>query len=275
MRKVFEILPSSIDTEDCILLCEVSNEGFAYTIKEEAQNSFKGLAVYHFEKITPPVGFPIALQILFHQHEILSKKFKKTIINNSFPSSVLIPFSLYNSQENGNVLNLMYGDLRDNDTVLTDIITQQGVYNSFRIPAAIHDVIQTQFPDAKNVHQYTVLLNQPVPEKNKLFIIFYSKKIVVLLAKDGKYQLVNSFNYDKAEDVTYTLLNICQQFDVKNIDLHISGLLEQNSALYKEIYKYFNSIELATLPGDKNYSEEILQFPSHYFSHIFAIDSCE
>ncbi len=276
MRTVFEILPpSSVDTDNCILLCELSSEGFSYTIKNEDQNSFLGLAVYHYDKTTPPVGFPIALQILFHQQEILSKNFKKIMINYSLPQSVLIPFSLYNRQQNSDVLNLIHGDLQDNDTILTDVIIQQATYNSYRVPTAIYDVIQSQFPNVVSAHQYSVLLKQPLSVENKLSVIFYSQKMVVLLIKDGKHQLINTYNYHTAEDVTYTLLNICQQFEVKNIDLQISGLLEQNSALYKEIRKYFNSIELTSFPEGKNYSEEISEYPSHYFSHIFAIDSCE
>ena len=275
MRTAFEILPTSLDTDNCTLICELSNEGFSYTIMDETQNSFIGLAVYHYDKTTPSVGFPIALQILFHQQELLSKSYKKIIINYSLPQSVLIPFSLYNSEQNADVLNLIHGDLCENDTILTEIIDRQSVYNSFRVPSAIYDVIQSQFPNAVSSHQYSVLLNQPVSEKNKLLVIFYAQKIVALLIKDEGCQLINTFNYQTAEDVTYTLLNICQQFDVENGDLQISGLLEQNSALYKEIYKYFNSIELSVLPEGKNYSEAIKQFPSHYFSHIFAIHSCE
>ena len=98
--------------------------------------------------------------------------------------------------------------------------------------------------------------------------------MVVSLIKDGKHQLINSFNYRTAEEITYTLLNICQQFDVENIALEISGLLEKNSALFAEIYKYFETIDLTPLPENKNYSEEITQHPSHYFSHIFALDTC-
>lgn len=275
MRTAFQILPSSIDAENSTLLCEVSTEGFSYTLKDEIKNSFLALGIYFYDKTTPPVGFPIALQILFHNQELLSKKFKKTIINYSWPESVLIPFSLNKNHQNANVLSLIHGDLHEHDTILTDVIAPHSTYNSFRVPTAIYDIIQSQFPTASNMHQYSILLKEPVSEKNTLSVIFYSQKLVVSLIKDGKHQLINSFNYFSAEDVTYILLNICNQFGVKNIDLKISGLLEQNSALYKEIYKYFNSIELASLPEGKNYSEEITQYPSHYFSHIFAIDSCE
>jgi len=275
MKKIFEILPSSIDDENCILICEMSNEGFSFTIKDEIQNSFLGLGVYHFDKITPPVGFPIALQILFHQNEWLSKNFKKVIIVFSFPESVLIPFSLYDRKQNSEVLNLIHGDLSNNDTILTDVITGELIYNSYRVSTAIYDVLHAKFPNASYTHQYSILLKQEASDKNKLYIIFYTKKMVVSLIKDGKHQLINSFNYRTAEEITYTLLNICKQFDVENIALEISGLLEKNSTLFAEIYKYFETIDLTLLPENKNYSEEITQYPSHYFSHIFALDTCE
>ena len=37
--------------------------------------------------------------------------------------------------------------------------------------------------------------------------------------------------------------------------------------------KYFDTIHFSLLPGNRNFSEEILKLPAHYFSHIFAIDT--
>lgn len=273
MKKVFEILPSSVDAANSILICEVSNEGFSFTIKDEKQDSFVALSVYHLDKSTPPVGFPIALQIVFHQNQLLSEQFKKVVIIYSFSESVLVPFSLYDGMQNEDVLNLVHGDLPNNDTILTDIITGKNMYNCFRISTAALEVINTQFPNANSFHQYSFLLRQST-EKDKLSIIFYSQKMVVSLIKSGKHQLINSFNYHSPEEVSYTLLNIRQQFDVPDIDIEIYGLVEKKSSLFKEIYKYFQNVEMAVLPEGKNVSEEILQYPAHYFSHIFALDSC-
>ena len=98
--------------------------------------------------------------------------------------------------------------------------------------------------------------------------------MVVSLIKNGKHQLINSFNYHTPEDVSYILLNICHHFDINNIKLEISGLLEVNSSLYNEIYKFFTDIEFTKLLTEATYSEEITSFPSHYFNNIFTIDSC-
>ena len=218
MRTAFEIIPSSLDSENCSLVCELSTEGFSYIIKDENKNSIEGLAVHHYDKSTPPVGFPIALQILFHKQRNLSQRFKKVIINYSLPESVLVPFPSYNSARNADVLNLVHGDLHGNGIILADKIEEQKTYNVFRLRTDMHEVIQNQFPNAEHSHQYSVLLKKPAIKHNNLFVIFYARKIVVCLVKNGTPQLINTFNYQTAEDVSYTLLNICQQFDVPNID---------------------------------------------------------
>lgn len=275
MRTAFEIIPSSLDSENSTLICELSTEGFSYIIRDENKKSVEGMAVHHFEKATPPIGLPIALQILFHKQKNLSQRYKKIIIAYSLPESVLIPFNLYDRTRNVEALNLVHGDLHGDGIVMTDKIEEQKTYNVFRIRADMHEVIQNQFPNAEHCHQYSVLLKKPVTKENNLFVIFYARKIVASLVKEGVTQLINSFDYHTAEDVSYALLNICQQFDVPNVALTISGLVERKSALYKEIYKYFETIEMAPMPDCQKYHEEILVYPSHYFSHIFSIDPCE
>jgi hypothetical protein len=183
MRTVFEILPSSFNPEACKLLCEVSNEGFSFCIKDEERNSFLGLGIYHFDKNKPPVGFPIALQIIFHQKEILSKQFKKVCVVYSFRESVLIPFSLYDRQKDSTLVNMMFGDAHSNQTILTDVITDEGVYNTYRVSTAISEVIQNQFPDASNMHQYSLLMKKQGVETDHLSVIFLCAKSNCLFNK--------------------------------------------------------------------------------------------
>lgn len=275
MRTAFEILPASFDAATCSLFCEVSNEGFSFCIKDDENNSFLGLAIYNYDKTKPLVGLPIDLQIVFHEkREILSQKFNKVVVVYSLPQSVLIPFSIYSSDRNATVMNLMYGDFHANEIILTDLIPEQSVYNCYRIPTALYEVLQEHYPNAASMHQYTVLLKRTVDDNDKLSVIFYGQKMIVSLIQSGKYQLINSYCYNAPEDASYMLLNVCHQLEIKNITLEINGLIEEDSSLYKEIYKYFTDIEFSKLPPGSNYSEEIQQYPAHYFSHILSLDSC-
>ncbi|MGH2647828.1 MAG: DUF3822 family protein [Ginsengibacter sp.] len=275
MNTLFEILPGSIDAVNCILICEMSNEGFSYAIKNEEQRQYVALAVYQFKNGTGPGDYGNILHEVIQAQSLLSMNFKKVYIVYSFAECVSIPFSLYSSLENENVLNLVHGDCQSNTSVLTDLVTGGGIYNAYRVSAPILNVLQSKFPDADNLHQYSVLLQQPRREGDKLNIIFYPQRIVLKLNKNSRTELLNSFTYSTAEDVSYILLNACKQFEIENVPVEVSGLIEKDSALFKELYKYFETVDLAPLPAGCSYAEEIIQQPSHYFSHIFAVDSCE
>ena len=275
MKALFEILPGSVDAANCTLVCEISNESFSYAIKNTEQNNYVGLAVYQFEKATDRKDYGNVLQEVIKAQPLLSGNFKKVFIVYSYAESVLIPFALYSSLENENVINLVHGDIENNTSILTDLVTESGVYNAYRVSATILKVLNSTFPDAVNTHQYSILLKQPQVKEDELSIIFYPQRIVVKLNKKGRIALVNNFFYNTAEDVSYILLNICQQFEVENVPVEISGLIDKDSALYKEIYKYFETIAFSALPAACNYAEEITRQPAHYFSHIFAIDPCE
>ncbi len=275
MRALFEILPESVDAVNCVLICEISNEGFAYAIKNEEQNKYIAVALFHYEKEIEDNDQENNLHRVIKAQSALSGNFKKVCIIYSFAESVLIPFALYSSLENENVINLVHGDVQNNTSILTDLITESGVYNAYRVSTPIYNIVKSNFPNAIDFHQYSVLLKQPTPKEDKLHIIFYPQRIVVKMNKNGRTELLNSFCYTTAEDVSYILLNACKQFDAENIPVEVSGLIEKDSALYKEIYKYFETINFASLPAEFNYAENITQQPSHYFSHIFAVDSCE
>lgn len=276
MRTAFEILPASFDASTCTLFCEVSNEGFSFCIKDDTNNSFVGLAIYNYDKTKPSVGLPIDLQIVFHQKkEILSQQFNKVFIVYSLPQSVLIPSSLYDGETNAAaIMNLLHGDFCENEIILTDLIAERSVYNCYRVPAALYKVLREHYPNASTTHQYTLLLKRPIQKNDQLSVIFYGQKLVVSLINNGTHQLINSFGYSTPQDASYVLRNICHQLGTENIGLVINGLIEEDSSLYKEIYKYFAEIEFSKLPADLNFSDEIKQYPSHYFSHIFALDSC-
>jgi len=275
MKALFEILPEINATDKCALACEISHECFSFAVKNEEDSRYIAAAIFQFENETNSKGYLDELSELINTKPLLTSSFKKVSITWSFKESVLIPFNLYSSMENENVINLIHGDIAPGTHILTDLIAARGVYNAYRVPASFYHLLQSGFPDAEHIHQYSVFLNSLQAKSNGLFVIFYPNRIVVRLNKGGRIEFVNSFSYSTAEDVSYILLNTCKQFEVSNVPLEVAGLINKNSNLFKEIYKYFAVINFAELPKTCHYTEEILTQPAHYFSYIFAIDSCE
>lgn len=275
MKTVFEILPETIEPEKCTLVCELSTDSFSYAIRNDEANKIVSVGVYQYEKTRPETGFPIALQILFHQHKVLSEKFKKSCLIYSVPRNVLIPFTMYNSQKNAEVINLVHGDLCAGETILNDIIPGQDMYNTYSISKALNDTVFHQFPAIRGVHQFSALLKKERSGSDKMSAILYHEKVVVILYKDGKFQLLNSYSYRTPEDVVYILLNICRQFDTPDIPLEAVGFIEESSALFKCIYNYFSTAHLVKPSEEYQFEEGIAQYPAHFFNHLFEFDVCE
>jgi hypothetical protein len=274
MKTVFEIIPESFNAEKCTLSCELSPESFSYAIRDDEQRKIVSLGVYQYEKTRPQTGFPIALQILFHQHKVLSEKFKRSCLIYAVPRSVLIPFSMYNSQKNEEVLNLVHGDLVSGETIMNDIIPGHDLYNTYSASTSLIDTVLHQFPTIRGMHQYTGFLKKNYSGEDKLSAIFYQEKFVATLFKEGKYQLLNSYTYRTPEDVAYILLNICKQYHATDIALEAGGMIEENSALYKSIYNYFSNVRLNGAPADYHFEEGIKQYPVHFFNHLYEFDLC-
>lgn len=274
MKTFFEIIPESFYEEDCALICEISDEGAGFCIKDLKEQKYIGVAVYNFDKSRPIAGFHIALKILFNTKPFLSKNYQKVTVVFSTSESVLIPFQLFDSTTVGNALSLLFGNLTVEYSESTDIITESGYYNCFRIRNDVQKVMDEHFPVRTSWHQYSLLLGRGPVAKSRMYVIFYSYKMVVSLFVDGKCRLVNTYKYQFAEDVSYYLLAVRGQNNVEDIPIEVSGFIEKESSLYAELYKYFKEIVFAPLPPFCEYGENLTQYPAHYFSHLFELDPC-
>lgn len=273
LNPVFEILPEAIDTQQINLFLEVNSEGLSYFFENHENKKIEGLTVLHCNKNT--LGYSISddLKKVFNEQKLFQKIFKNVFVIYAYDESILTPGQFYNPDMNAEMLKMVYGDLNEG-TILSDIISGIDVYNVYRIPSNVHAVFISHFPLAAFAHHYTIIIKQLLTENNLLQVIFYKSNIVAALLKEGKLQIVQSFHYTTAEDVVYHLLNLCTQFEIQNIPVQLNGFIEKDSALFKEIQKYFLNITFKDLSHHYIYAEKIKEYPSHFFSHTFSAASC-
>lgn len=274
MKTLFEILPSNTDATNNTLILELGDSLVSAIIKDEDANTFSAIAVYQLERPDTKQISDVVKQLL-EEKDIFNFSIKDVRIISAFHQSVLIPFSLSDKDHFSTIVDMVHGDLFSSAHVHTDLINEEGIYNAYKMPHSLTESITTKFPNLKINHLYTSLLKTISKGEDKMHLIFYPGKVIVLVVKENKFILVNSFDYFVPEDVSYLLLNLCKQLDLDKIPLEISGLIEVNSVLYKEIYKYFSVVTFASLPEDCTYPDEVTTFPAHYFSHHFANGLCE
>ena len=108
-----------------------------------------------------------------------------------------------------------------------------------------------------------------------LLINFRNEDFTVLGSNNNKLLLSQTFQYSTPADVIYYLLKICQQFNLSQQEVHlgISGLVDQESKLYRELYQYFLHVKFLeanwVIPASANN-----ETPAHFFTSLNDLSRC-
>ena len=217
------------------------------------------------------------LSNVFAAHDDFNRAFSDVLINYSFPQSVTVPSRYYNFGDSKKMLQLMHGNEQE-DAVLVEHLPEWQMYNVYEVPKPVHGWISRRFHSGKYWHSYSSVLNNlPAGAGDDVFLIdFKTGQFSVIVIKSGKFQLAQTFAYTEPADVLYYLLKICNEFALsqKDIKLVLSGFLEKQSSLYRELYNYFVWVSFQEIPDFIKLSHKFKEYPAYFFSSLFNLASC-
>jgi hypothetical protein len=257
------------------LLAEAGPQGLSLVCADADTNTVTSCVVYHFAPGMGNAAVAAQLQQLFATEPLLAQTYKKTDFIYAFNQAILTPHEVYNAVSNTEMLDGVFGDAQE--TVLkTDFVYRQNLHNVYRVPAAVNAVVNRAFAAANFTHQYSLLADAYSEQGNRLHAIFYTHSLTVVLRRQGRLQVIQHFVYDTPETAAWHLLNTCHSFDMaaNDAELILHGMIDNKSALYAELYKYFQQVGFAGLPEGLKYSSEVAALPHHFFSHLFAMMLC-
>jgi Protein of unknown function (DUF3822) len=198
----------------------------------------------------------------------------------NFPESNLVPEKFFSADMTRSVTDLIYGNL-NHDLVLDEKVPWFEFHNVYRVPARIHFLMQEKFKSARYWHFYSLQLKcykmfTAKEEASYLKAFFYPDKMIVMACKSGQLQLIQHFAYQDSKDVLYNLLNCCHQLDMNRQDLvlELSGMIEKKSALYEDLELYFLNIRFDGMEDSIKMTDELMQYPNHFFASLLKMSIC-
>ena len=257
-----------ISSSQKILILEIGDEGISVINSEKKTNKPVSIHTFEFDK---DQDITSNLQKCTDAILQAGKLANQVSIFYNYKDSVLIPQKYHQTTNNSAFLDLMFAQTED-ATILEDSITSLNMVNIYRIPEQIHHWFKLQFPQASFSHSTSKQIVASTTD-NELKVIFSFGTMKVLYFNAGNLQLVQYFKYRTPEDVLYHLLSICEAHHINpsEIYLHLKGLIEASSAIYRTLYEYFLNIHLhqGTKSIDLNDNEDAASI--HYFSHLFEL----
>jgi Protein of unknown function (DUF3822) len=273
LKVAFKIPPAINNITTTHLLVEVSDNEVAFLIFSEKPMLLEGYYIYELEKNITASEYALALNKIIDNEDILRQSFASKNIFYNLSSSTFIPITFFVDAEKENVLELMFG--KDKSSYcFQENVRGNDIKNIYRVPSKIYDTINKLFPKNKFSHSSSMQINNP--PQNTLECTVYHNSIKPILHKDGKLQIVQYFDYEMHTDVSYHLLNVCEQFEVSatDVSLVLSGMVDESSNLKNDIFKYFLNVSFACLPNNTSMAENLKSLPIHFYTNLSALALC-
>jgi hypothetical protein len=276
LQTVFNIGPAEgeeLDTRGCRLIVDAGQRHLQYAILNPA-NTLLAVGAYNAKNQQTAEWMPEVGQLPF-----LDRTFASIDVFLNLSESVLVPESLYQSEANSALLNLVHGDLR-NGLMRNEEAGSLGIRNVYRLPDTFQRQLNEQFPGARFSHIYTCLMRQlaspAIASGDHLHLFFYNHMFLALLIHRSRLQLVQTCPYDLPEDVSYQLLNICEQVGIEAslLPVSIAGAIDPASPLFVEVLKYFMEVQLADDMSGVDFGSAFAGYPTHYFQTFSLLASC-
>lgn len=266
MKTFFEIGNLALE-EAGMLTIEIGESQISVSSIDDTAKKLKGLKIFTFA----PLAIEETLLRLVENLNASNQTFTRVIISPAFPQALLIPKKLFSPDH-----TILQNTYQLNDSVcFTDHIGEWQLVNAYAMPSSLHQILDKVFPLATYMHAYSPLLKifNGFSSEQQVAVSFIHSEFRVVVKKDQNVQLVQTYSYETPMDVVYLILKICLEFNLAQEDTQIiiSGFVEQNSALYKELYNYFlnlhfSNISFLSLPEGEH--------PKHYLTSINNLAAC-
>jgi len=240
------------DWQRCHLIMEVSQHIFSYAVLNENKKVQK---IRSYE-IDAPSSRDLAdmLDEILIADDVLKEKMRESVVLYNFPESHLVPEDYFHIDVSRDMVELLFGDL-EKGVILSEKVHGWDQYNLFRVPVDIHSLFKRWFSSGKYWHYYSLWMEcwqkQNILNSEYVSVVFYPNRVLVAVIREKQIQLLQSFSYQAAEDVSYHLLNVFARFSLSPADVPVklAGMIDASSTVYTEILKYFNHAELDVYPA--------------------------
>lgn len=269
MQEQFTILSGGeVDAQGRTLAIQLGEDYFAYAIHNPAENFLEELRWFSADK-----WHPQQLDTILKSNPILQQPFDKIVAGFDYDTFSLLPPE-YNNGDHSLLMHLNGADPQDH--IMYETIAHPDMTTVYTIPYNILNWCTENFYAAQYWHMQTVLIKNVVSAntEERIAVNISAKKFTATVVKENRLLLSQSYVYTTPGDVLFYLLKICEVFHLsqETVQIAISGLVDEQSALYKELYDYFLHVQFVC---PQWLIPENIDYPGHYFTTLNQLMLCE
>lgn len=229
---------------------------------------------FRYAPLQAPEAFESWIKDAFQQ------PFRETRVLISDSPHVLFPSSLFDRQRIAQAYSFHHEYQDSEDMLMFDTIKQPSSQLIFKIPNAIHKVMQQSLGRFSWLHQVSALLaglQKDLGDAPVLALFPQGNQVQLFFFVQGQLVFENAFVHEAHEDILYFTLAVLDQFEQnpKQIELRLFGEIQRMEALKELLMKYILEVRMGQRPSYFDYDATMDAIPSHLFYPLFSSPLCE
>jgi hypothetical protein len=212
----------------------------------------------------------------------LPKEAKKVSLNFSTPIYTHIPAALYQDESACDYLLLNHRAPVKPTELVSNKVGSLSLVVAFEIPFLVQNAIQAHFLNFSGIyHESTSLLEYCSAQKpwmiDKVYLNVEHEHFHLIHFSSQGLNFFNQFSYKTVEDFMYYFLYTLEQLalDREQLDLHVFGLIQEDSSLFKMLHQYIRNVKLIARPKQVLESKLLGQIGQSAYFNFFNHYLCE
>jgi len=228
---------------------QLSLDGFSFCIYNKIQEEIGVFAVYEFKNDSnSPYKHLEQVKQLYQKEILLHVKYESVSVSHFNNLVTQVPKAFFNKSNLKDYLQHTIKVL-DNDYVTYDEIWNSEIINVYIPFININNFLLDIYGTFLYKHSSTILIekllnNYKNSEGDFCFVNVFNTTFEIVVLKNKKFELFNSFSFVTKEDFIYYILFTAEQLNLnpEEFKLVLLGAIEKESELYNILYQYIRNI---------------------------------
>lgn len=231
------------------LSIQISLSGLSFCILNSSNSEVEFLKRFEFKSKLTPQEVLKELQDIMSKESLLSQRFNSVLVLFQNELSNLVPAAFFEEQSASDYLKFSSKIIKT-DFISHDQIAANNSVNVFVPYVNINNYLFEVYGEFEYKHASTILLEQILSEgqdsaTDKIYINVEPLHFEMIIIKNGRFQLYNTFEYYTKEDFIYFVLFSIEQLklDTETAIVKLSGNILKDDELFEMLYTYIRHVE--------------------------------
>lgn len=253
IKEITKITKNNLDfnyLEENHISIQLSLDGFSFCIYERPNQDIVAFSQFEFnETSVSPLKHLELVKEVYNSNDLLQIKYKSVDVIHLNQLVSQVPQPLFNKENLAGYLNYSVKVFK-NDYITYDQIKNTDIVNVYIPFININNFLIDTYGPFTFKHASTVLIESLINqyknlESDYLFINVYKTSFEIVVLKNKKLELYNSFSFITKEDFIYYILFTAEQLNLnpEEFNMVLLGAIDMDSDLYHILYKYVRNID--------------------------------